>query len=130
GGRVRITSQLIDSQTGAHLWADRFDGALEDVFELQDQIASKVVGGLPLTIQQAEIERARTKPTANLGAYDMYLLGMKSFHASSTRDSLEQALKRYYKAIELDSEYAEPHAWASIAFSRRRQAQWMADVRK
>ena len=130
GGRVRITGQLIDSQTGAHLWADRFDGALEDIFELQDQIASQVVGRLPLMMQQAEIERARTKPTANLGAYDSYLLGMRVFHGSSNRDAMDQALKLYYRAIELDPEYAEPHAWASIVYSRRRQAQWMTDIWK
>ncbi len=73
GNRVRITGQLIDTTTGAHIWADRFDGALDDIFELQDQVASSVAGAIEPKLRQSEIERASRKPTANLTAYDLYL---------------------------------------------------------
>src|SRR6185436_22756 len=71
--RVRITGQLIDTATGAHIWADRFDGALDDVFELQDQVASSVVGAIEPRLRLSEIERASRKPTTSLDAYDLYL---------------------------------------------------------
>jgi len=73
GNRVRITGQLIDATTGTHIWADRFDGALDDIFELQDQVASSVAGAIEPKLRQTEIERANRKPTANLTAYDLYL---------------------------------------------------------
>ena len=78
--RVRITGQLIDATTGAHLWADRFDGALDDIFELQDQVAASVVGAIAPQLERAEIERAKRKPTESLDAYDYYLRGMANFH--------------------------------------------------
>ena len=70
GNRIRIAGQLIDAASGAHLWADRYDGALEDVFELQDQVAASVVGAIAPSVTQAEIERAKRKPTSSLDAYD------------------------------------------------------------
>ena len=73
GQRVRITGQLIDAITGTHLWADRFDGSLEDVFELQDRVAISVAGVIEPTLRQAEIERARRKRPESLDAYDLYL---------------------------------------------------------
>ena len=73
GARLRITAQLIEAETGAHLWADRFDGALDDVFELQDQITERVVGIVEPSLQHSEIERARQKRPDNLDAYDLYL---------------------------------------------------------
>src|ERR1700688_2841246 len=72
GSRVRITGQLIEAATGRHLWADKFDGALEDVFALQDQMTTSVVGLLAPTLEQAEIERAKHKPTDKLDSYDFY----------------------------------------------------------
>ena len=72
GNRVRITGQLIDTTSGAHIWADRFDGNLDDIFELQDQVASNVAGAIGPKPQLFEIERARRKPTESLGAYDLY----------------------------------------------------------
>ena len=68
--RVRITGQLIDATTGGHLWADRFDGMLDDIFELQDQLAASVVGAIAPQLERAEIERAKRKPTESLDAYD------------------------------------------------------------
>ena len=76
GGRVRITGQLIDSATGAHLWADRFEGSLDDIFELQDQVTASVVGAIAPKLDEAEIERARRKPVENLDAYDLFLRGL------------------------------------------------------
>src|SRR5215470_16841535 len=96
--RVRITAQLIDASTGAHLWADRFDGALEDIFDLQDQVSTRVVGAIGPKLEQAEIERAKRKPTENLDAYDVYLRGMASVHRW-TRESNDEALRLFYKAI-------------------------------
>ena len=71
GSRLRITGQLIDTATGAHLWADRFDGTLDDVFDLQDQLTASVVGAIAPKMEEAEIERAKRKPTKNLDAYDL-----------------------------------------------------------
>jgi len=73
GQRVRITGQLIDATTGAHLWADRFDGSLEDIFELQDKVAISVAGVIEATLQAAEIRRSSDSPTNDLTAYDLYL---------------------------------------------------------
>ena len=81
--RVRITAQLIDAVTGAHLWADRFDGALEAIFDLQDQVTSRIVGAVAPKLELAEIERARLKPTESLDAYEYCLRGIWSFHAAS-----------------------------------------------
>jgi TolB-like protein len=76
GNRIRIAGQLIDAETGAHLWADRFEGALEDMFDLQDHVTASVVGAIAPKLQRAEIKRARRKPTENLDAYDHYLRGL------------------------------------------------------
>jgi TolB-like protein/class 3 adenylate cyclase len=89
--RIRITAQLIDTATGAHLWADRFDAALEDIFDLQDRVTASVVGAIAPTLEKAEIERAKRKPTNSLDAYDCFLRGMASFH-QQTRESVGDAL--------------------------------------
>lgn len=128
-GRVRITGQLIDALNGGHLWADRFDGALEDVFDLQDRITAAVAGRLPLTIEQAEIERVRNRPAAASGAYDSFLLGLCCLHRS-TRASVKDALDHFYGCIERDPGFAEPYAWAAIAYTRRKQGQWMVEPRR
>jgi tetratricopeptide (TPR) repeat protein len=79
GNRVRIAGQLIDTASGAHIWADRFDGALDDIFELQDQVASNVVGAIEPKLRQSEIDRATRKPTESLDAYDLYLRALAQF---------------------------------------------------
>ena len=76
GNRVRITGQLIDSVDGTHIWADRFEGQIEDVFDLQDQVTSNVVASILPYVERAEIARTRDKPTASLVAYDHYLRGL------------------------------------------------------
>src|SRR6185436_15995399 len=78
--RMRITGQLIDATTGAHIWADRFEGTLEDIFDLQDRLSESIVGAIAPQLEQAEIERAVHKPTDSLDAYDYYLRGMAHFH--------------------------------------------------
>ena len=91
GNRVRITGQLIDAATGAHLWADRFDGGLRGIFDLQDQVTASVVGAIAPKLEQAEIERAKRKPTESLDAYDYYLRGMAAVH-QWTREGNDEAL--------------------------------------
>jgi adenylate cyclase len=104
GGRVRITAQLIDVFSGTHLWADRFDGSLEDVFELQDQVAIGVAGVIEPTLRQAEIQRAARKPTGSFDAYDLYLRAL----AESIQEEagLRKAVKVLNKALAIDPEYA------------------------
>jgi adenylate cyclase len=92
GNRVRITGQLIEAATGAHLWADRFDSQLEDVFDLQDQVTSSVIGAIFPQLERAEIERAKRKPTESLQAYDYYLRALSSLHHRFTRDGNIEAV--------------------------------------
>jgi TolB-like protein len=114
--RVRISCQLVDTTVGAQIWADRFDTALEDIFELQDQLSAKIVGATSPKLQQAEIERARLKPTESLHAYDYYLRGMASFHRGS-RKTLAEALELFKKAIQLDPGFASAYAMAAWCYS-------------
>ena len=124
--RVRITGQLIDATTGAHLWADRFDGGLEDVFDLQEEVTRSVVGAIAPKLEQAEIERAKRKPTEHLDAYDYYLRGIASLH-QLTRESTANALQLFYKAIELDPEFASAYGMAAFCAVMRKANGWMAD---
>src|SRR5207253_5164614 len=96
--RVRITGQLIDTTTGAHLWADRFEGGLEDIFDLQDQVTASVVGAIVPKLEEAEIERSKRKPTESLDAYDYYLRGMASLYQWSM-ESTSEALRLFCMAI-------------------------------
>jgi TolB-like protein/class 3 adenylate cyclase/predicted Zn-dependent protease len=105
GNRVRITGQLIDTTTGAHIWADRFDGALDDVFELQDQVASSVAGAIEPKLRQSEIERASRKPTANLTAYDLYLRALARSYRH-TKEGLAEAVVLARQALATDPSYA------------------------
>jgi adenylate cyclase len=124
--RVRIAGQLIDGATGAHLWADRFEGALEDIFDLQDQVTASVVGAIAPRLEQAEIERAKRKPTESLDAYDYYLRGMASFY-QRTRESTNEALRLFYRAIELDPDFASAYGAATLCYVRRKFSNWMTD---
>jgi tetratricopeptide (TPR) repeat protein len=124
--RVRITGQLIDAATNSHLWADRFDGGLEDIFDLQDQIAASVVGTMVPKLEQAEIERARRKPTDSLDAYDYYLRGLASAHRM-TREGTSEALRLLARANELDPEFATPHGLAAHCHVDRKMNGWMSD---
>lgn len=124
--RVRITGQLIDASNGAHLWADRFDGTLEDIFDLQDQMTTSVVGAIAPTLEQVEIERAKRKPTESLDAYDYFLRGMADVHRW-TRAANDEALRLFYKAIEFDPDYASAHGMAAWCYVWRKLNGWTAD---
>jgi len=123
---MRITGQLIESETGADLWADRFDGALEDVFDLQDQVTSSVVGQLTVQVELAEMERAKRKPTASLDAYDYYLRGLKDLYRV-TREANDAALALFRQAIELDGNFALAYAYAGYVYVLRKQSRWTSD---
>ncbi|VVN02155.1 Transcriptional regulator HilA [Pseudomonas fluorescens] len=126
GNKVRITGQLIDATTGTHLWAERFEGELNDLFELQDQVAESVVGAIAPQLERAEIERAKRKPTGSLDAYDYYLRGMAKLH-SGTREAIEEALPLFYTAIELDPEFASAYGMAAWCHFWRKLNGWMTD---
>jgi TolB-like protein/Tfp pilus assembly protein PilF len=129
GNRVRITGQLVDALTGAHLWADRFEGELEDIFDLQDNVTANVVGAIAPKLEQAEIERANRKPTESLDAYDYFLRGMASLH-QWTRESISEALSLFYRAIELDPNFASAYGMAAWGHVVRKNNGWMTDRRQ
>ncbi len=119
GTRLRITGQLVDAGTGAHLWADHFDGALDDVLDLRDQVTASVAGAIEPQLQHAEIERAQRKPTQDLGAYDYFLRGMAIFHLSDAERMLEaQAL--FAQAFALDAGYGAAYGMAAFCINFRK----------
>jgi TolB-like protein/tetratricopeptide (TPR) repeat protein len=126
GNRVRVTGQLIDATTGAHLWAERFDSTLDDIFDLHDELATSVVGAIAPQLERAEILRAKHKPTAKLDAYDHYLRGMASFHQGS-RDGTSDALRLFYQAIEHDRDFASGYAMAAACIFWSKFNGWVAD---
>jgi TolB-like protein/class 3 adenylate cyclase len=124
--RVRISVQLFDSATGAHLWADRFDSAFADIFDLQDRVTTSVLSAIAPRLEQAEIERAKKKPTDSLDAYDYFLRGMASFH-QWTKEANLQALSLFSRATELDPEYASAYGLAAWCYVQSKLNGWMAD---
>jgi TolB-like protein len=124
--RVRITAQLIDALSGAHLWADRFDGAAEDVLDLQDRVAARVVGEIEPRLAHVELARGRRKPTVNLGAYDYYVRAIANCYPT-TQEQSEEVLGLAYKAIELDPGFASAYGIAAWYHTRRAANQWTAD---
>jgi tetratricopeptide (TPR) repeat protein len=124
--RVRITGKLIDATTGNNLWADRFDGAIEDVFDLQEQVTARVVGAIAPELEQAEIERSKRKPTESLDAYDYFLRGMACVHRW-TKEANNEALRMFYRAIELDPDFASAYGMAARCYSQRKASAWMVD---
>jgi TolB-like protein len=124
--RVRITGQLIDARSGVHIWAERFDGALEDIFDLQDQVTANVVGAIAPKLEQAEIDRIKMKPTESLQAYDCYLRGLAGLHQWS-RAGNDEALKHLYRAIELDPGFAAAYGIAARVYVQRNSGGWIDD---
>ena len=118
GNRVRITGQLIDTATGAHLWGDRFDGAIEDIFDLQDQVTSRVLGAIAPKLQQAEIERAQRKPPQSLDAWECFIRGLQLFSQHSD-NSTREAIGILDRAIELDPGYARAHGLRAVCLAWR-----------
>jgi TolB-like protein len=126
GTRLRISGQLIDASTGTALWADRMEGDIEDVFELQDLVTSQVVGAIAPRLEQLEIERARRKPTASLDAFDHYLRGQAEV-VKWTREGNAAATSHFYKACDLDPEFASAFGMAARCYSQKKAMGWMND---
>ena len=124
--RVRITGQLIDAATGAHLWADRIDGGLGDVFDLQDQVTESIVGAIAPAVEKAEIERAKRKPTESLDAYDHYLRGMANAYRFANRQANDEALRLFNRAIELDPGFAPAYGLAAVCYTWAKTNGWMS----
>ena len=124
--RVRISGQLIDASTGAHLWADHFDGVLEDVFDLQDRVTTSVVGAIAPKLEEVETKRAMRKPTESLDAYDHYLRGMAHYHLF-TRDSLLEARQLFRRATDLDPTYAAAYGFGAFCVAVCQTNGWLVD---
>ena len=124
--RVRITGQLIDATTAGHIWAGRFEGALEDIFDLQDKMTTSVVGAIAPTLEQAEIERIKRKPTESLDAYDCFLRGASKVY-QWTREANDEALEFFYRAIELDPDFASAYGYATWCYAFRKNSGWVTD---
>jgi TolB-like protein len=123
GNRVRITGQLIDAATGNHIWADRFDGALEDIFDLQDRVASSVVGAIEPKLRLSEIERASRKPTGSLGAYDLYLRALAQVYRH-TEEGFGEAVTLLRQALAIDPFYAPAAALVGFCRTAQRVTGW------
>jgi adenylate cyclase len=117
GGRVRITAQLIDALSGTHLWADRFDGSLEDIFDLQDEVAVSAAGVIEPTLQTSEIRRSSERPTQDLTAYDLYLRALANFPWLG-KEQLLSALDLLERASARDPRYGVALSWAAVCHVR------------
>jgi adenylate cyclase len=126
GNKVRITGQLIDAATGAHLWADRFDGVLDDIFDLQDRVTASVIGAILPEVERAEIERAQRKPTESLHAYDYYLRALAASYRF-TREANLEILELTQRANRIDSDFALSYALAAYSYSQRKAFGWSID---
>lgn len=116
--RLRITGQLVDGASAVHIWAQKFEGAVEDIFDLQDGLTENIVGAIEPSLRRAEIERARRKPTDQLDAYDLFLRSMPYTHANTLADTNE-ALRLLEGALRLDPNYAVAHAYAAWCHEQR-----------
>jgi tetratricopeptide (TPR) repeat protein len=123
GNRVRITGQLIDTATGAHIWADRFDRTLDDIFELQDQVASSVAGAIEPKLRLSEIAHAARKPTESLGAYDLYLRALAQFD-KFIEEGMSEAVALLRQALAIDPSYAPAAAMVGWCRAWQRQQGW------
>ena len=110
---MRITAQLVETETGAHVWADRFDGSLENIFDLQDHVATSVAGVIEPTLQAAEMRRSAARPTTDLTAYDLYLRALAAYFPASKESALK-ALSLLEQAIAIDPHYGRALSWAAV----------------
>jgi adenylate cyclase len=129
GERLRITGQLIDASTGGHLWVERFDGAVAEVFDLQDRVATSVAGAIAPRLEAAEIERSKRKPTGNLDAYDYYLRGL-AIANKIDREANEESLQLFKKAIERDPDFALAYARGAYCYCYRKANNWIVNREK
>jgi tetratricopeptide (TPR) repeat protein len=116
--RLRITGQLVEGEAGTHVWADKFEGSLEDIFDLQDRLTESIVGAIEPSLRRAEIERARQKRPESLNAYDLYLRALPHA-AANTHEGQEEALRLLGEALRLDPNYAVAHAYAAWSREQR-----------
>jgi adenylate cyclase len=126
GNRVRITAQLIDAGSGGHLWAERFDRDLTDIFSTQDEVVERIVGALAVKLTQGEVQRLRRRATANVQAYETWLRA-RELLSRSTRDAIAQAKVMYRRAIEIDASFAPPQAGLSLAVIAEYVSDWAED---
>jgi TolB-like protein len=127
-GRLRITGQLIDVETQTNIWADQFDGSLEDVFALQDQVATGVVARIAPRVGRAEIERARRQPVKDPDAYDFYLRALAAA-AEGTREAFQETLRLCTLAMTRDPAFAAPYGLAAVCYATRRSNMWIEDAK-
>ena len=123
GARVRITGQLVEASSGAHIWADKFDGSLVDVFEMQDAVTERVVSAIEPSVRQAEVQRAHAKPTNNLDAYDHYLRALPPYYRYTKEDS-DAAVAHLRRAIELDPGYTLARSFLAFCYAIRWLQGW------
>jgi adenylate cyclase len=126
GERVRVTVQLIDAETDRHLWAERYDRRIEDIFAIQDEVTRAIVGTLPGRIEAAGQDRAKRKPTQNMVAYEYVLTG-KILHHRSTREDNAEAQRMLDRALALDPKYAHAHAWKACVLGQTWINNWTED---
>jgi adenylate cyclase len=126
-GRVRISAQLIEADTGTHLWADRFDGSLEEVFELQEQVAISVAGVIEPTLQAAEGRRTAGRPTDDLTAYDFYLRALATYYPINRQRAFD-TLKLLRQAVAIDKVYGPALSWIAIVLMRLYREGWAEDT--
>jgi adenylate cyclase len=126
GDRVRVTVQLIDAETDRHIWAERYDRKIEDIFAIQDEVTCAIVGTLPGRIEAARHDRAKRKPTENMAAYEYVLTGKIMHHRSTPHDNAE-AQRMLDRAIALDPKYAHAHAWKACVLGQTWVNNWCED---
>nr|WP_249167922.1 tetratricopeptide repeat protein [Bradyrhizobium elkanii] len=128
GARLRITGQLIDAATATHLWADRFEGNLGDIFDLQDRITQVVVGAIAPELDRAEIERASRRPASNIDAVTAFYRGLPAIEFPTTPDNNEAALEDFKRAIALDPGFAPAYGGVASCLAWRRANKWPGDI--
>jgi adenylate cyclase len=126
GGRVRVTVQLIDAEADRHLWAERYDRKLEDIFAVQDEVTAAIVATLPGRVEAATHDRAKRKPTDNMAAYEC-VLAAKVLHHRSVREDNAEAQRLLDRALTLDPNYAHAHAWMACVLGQTWIHGWCAD---
>ena len=127
GNRVRVTAQLIEAETGAHVWAERYERDLSDIFALQDEITQKVVAAIAPSLRALEIRRAQAKPTENLHAYDFFLRALPEIH-EQTEESAKRAEALLRKAVELDPGYPDALGMLADIIATRTVNGWHENI--